>query len=234
MKSGMVQVAALQTAAAEQAALAAADLARHVAASEAALAGAKTDAAAAVAQAQQDSTAAAACAAAEAAVREEGLRAQVGEAVAWAAGPPAAREEAVRLELCDGLAVTGAQAAGVAARLQAAAASPASAAQGTEERADAAAVDVKRLSALLQESAAEVAALRAVVLAQCLEREGWRSAQGCPDSGGAHGLGYSTSASDDCKHGEQQLTGQPGAGARWALAKPVRAVRLRLGRHFVA
>ena len=152
----MVQVAALQSAAAEQAASAAAGLARHVAASEAALACARTDAAAAAARAQQDGRAAAVHAAAEAAVREEGLRAQVGEAVARAAGEAAARE-AVRLQLGDALV-----------------------GKEPEERArlDAAEAEVERLSALLQDSTAEVAALRAIVLAQCQEREGWHSAQG--------------------------------------------------------
>ena len=219
----MVQVAALQSAAAEQAAFAAADLARRVAASEAALASARTDAAAAAAHAQQDSKAAAACAAAEAAVREEGLRAQVREAVAQAAGEVAARE-AVRLQLGDALA-----------------------GEEPEERArmEAAEAEVKRLKALLQDSTAEVAALRAVVFAQCQEREGWRSAEGqgrpvnsahgSPEPRDVQKLAW-PSASDG-KHGlgaEQSIMGQPGAGARWALARPARAVRQRLGRHFLA
>ena len=216
----MVQVAALQSAAAEQAAFAAADLARRVAASEAALASARTDAAAAAAHAQQDSKAAAACAAAEAAVREEGLRAQVREAVAQAAGEVAARE-AVRLQLGDALA-----------------------GEEPEERArmEAAEAEVKRLKALLQDS---TAALRAVVFAQCQEREGWRSAEGqgrpvnsahgSPEPRDVQKLAW-PSASDG-KHGlgaEQSIMGQPGAGARWALARPARAVRQRLGRHFLA
>ena len=218
-------MAALQSAAAEQAAFAAADLAKHVAASEAALASARRDAAAAAARAQQASNAAAVCAASEAAVREEGLRAQVREAVARAAGEAAAKE-AVQLQLGDALA-----------------------AEGPEEPASLAAVEaeVERLNALLQDSTAEVAALRAVVLAQCQEREGWHGAQGqgrpvhdaqgSPEQRGVQELGCGASTSNECKHGlggEQSIVGDPGAGARWATARPARAVRQRLGRHFVA
>lgn len=243
-----MQVAALQTAAAEQAAFAAADLARHVAACEAALACARIDAAAAVALALQDSTAAAVRAAAEAAVREEGLTAQVREAVARAAGEAAARE-AVRLQFVDALAATKGRAAELFAQLQAAAGASDSAAEGYEERArlDAAEAEVQRLEALLQDGTAEVAELRAVVLAQCQEREGWRSAQGqgrpvhkaqsLPDPRDAQKLGCGASTSDKRDHGldgEQSTMRQPGAGAVWALARPARAVRQRLGRHFVA
>lgn len=220
----MAQVAALQSAAAEQAAFAAADLARHIAASEAEAAAAAATAAAA-ARVQQDSKAAAVCAAAEAAVREEGLRAQVREAVAKAAGEAAARE-ADRLQLGDALA-----------------------AKGPEERArlDAAEAEVGHLNGLLQDSTAEVAALRAVVLAQCQERERLHGAQGqgrpvhkaqgAPEQRDVQELGCGASTSDGCKHGlggEQSVMCQPGAGARWATAWPARAVRQRLGRHFVS
>ena len=243
-----MQVAALQSAAAEQAAFAAADLARHGAASEAALASARIDAAAAAAQAQQDSKAAAACAALEAAVRDEGLRDQVRDAVARAAGEAVARE-AVQLQLDDALAATRGHAAEVFARLQAAAAASDSAAEESEEpaRLDAAEAEVERLNALLQDSTAEVAALRAVVLAQCQERKGWhgaqgqgrpvQNAQGSPEQKGVQELGCGASTRDGCKHGlggKQSTVGDPGAGARWASARPARAVRQRLGRHFVA
>ena len=237
--SSTVQVVALQTAAAEQNAAAAADLARHVAVSQAALAGARTDAAAAVARAQQDCKAAAARAAAEAAAREEGVRARIDEAAAQDGSEATARENAVRLELGDALAAARAQAAEATASLHAAAAASGSTAEAREDRArsGAAEAEVKRLKALLMESAAEVAALRGVVLVQCQEREGWRHAHGSSSLETVQKLAGGAVTSYNLKRepgAEQKSVGRPGAEARWGFARPARVVRQRLGRHYMA